>query len=119
MTWISCAVDPLFRRAARPERFVADEAARPAMADAAKDAYWAKCREIDTHLQGRTWMMGDQFTVCDPYALVYYGWAPRFGLPVAELTAFTAMKDRLLERPAVRRVLEREENPLLKTTPVT
>jgi glutathione S-transferase len=119
MTWISCAVDPLFRRAARPERFVTDEAARPAVADAAKDAYWAKCREIDTHLQGKTWMMGDQFTVCDPYALVYYGWAPRFGLPVAELTAFTAMKDRLLERPAVRRVLEREENPLLKTTPVT
>jgi glutathione S-transferase len=50
---------------------------------------------------------------------VYYGWAPRFGLPVAELTAFTAMKNRLLERPAVRRVLEREENPLLKTAPVT
>jgi len=36
LTWISCAVDPLFRRAARPERFVTDEAARPAVAEPRK-----------------------------------------------------------------------------------
>jgi glutathione S-transferase len=119
MTWISSTVDPLFRRAARPERFVTDEAARPAVAAAAKEAYWARCQEIDAHLEGRTWMMGDHYSVCDPYALVYYAWAPRFGLPVAELAAYAALKDRLLERPAVRRVLEREKSSLLKAAPVS
>jgi glutathione S-transferase len=119
MAWIASAVDPLFRRAARPERFVTDEAARPAVAIAAKEAYWAKCQEIDEHLAGKQWMMGDHYTVCDPFALVYYAWAPRFGLPVAELAAYTALKDRLLARPAVRRVLEREQSPLLKAAPVS
>jgi glutathione S-transferase len=113
MTWISSVVDPLFRRAARTERFVTDEAARVALKADSKDAYWAKCREIDAMLDGKPWMMGEQYTVCDPYALVYYGWASRFDLPVNELAAYTKLKERLLKRPAVRSVLEREHSPLL------
>ena len=66
-------------------------------------------------LAGRTWLMGDQYTICDPYALVFYGWGPRLELPVAELKNYSAMKDRLLQRPAVRAVLQREESPLLAT----
>jgi glutathione S-transferase len=58
-------------------------------------------------------LMGEQYTVCDPYALVYYGWAARFSLPVKELAAYTQLKDRLLQRPAVRSVLDREQSPLL------
>src|SRR5262245_24218172 len=119
MAWIASGVDPPFRRAARPERFVTDEAARPAVAAAAKEAYWAKCQQIDKHVQSKSWIVGDQYTVCDPYALVYYAWLPRFGLPVAELTAYTALKDRLLARPAVRRVLEREQSPLLNSASIS
>lgn len=114
MSWISSQVDPVFRRLARPERIVADEAARSAVKEAATGAFWAKCQKIDALLTNKPWMMGTQYTVCDPYALVYYGWGARFGLPVAELTNYTALKQRLLERPAVRRVLDREQHPLLK-----
>jgi len=35
------------------------------------------------------------------------------GLPVDELKNYTAWKDRMLARPAVRRVLEREQNVLV------
>jgi glutathione S-transferase len=119
LAWISSTVDPVFRRLARPDRIVADEAARLAVKEAARDAYWAKCREIDALLEGKAWMMGAQYTVCDPYALVYYGWAARFGLPVKDLVAYTQLKDRLLERPAVRRVLEREQSPLLAPVPTS
>jgi glutathione S-transferase len=114
LTWISCAVDPQFRRMARPERFVADEAAHASVKTGAKEAYWTRCQEIDAQLSGQPWLAGDQYTVCDPYALVYYGWASLFGLPVSELSAYSDLKDRLLMRPAVRRVLEREKSPLLK-----
>jgi glutathione S-transferase len=113
LAWIASAVDPLFRRAARPERFVADENAQLAVKDAARDAYWVKCREIDSLLSGQMWMMGAQYTVCDPYALVYFGWGQRLGLPMAELSAYSAFKDRMLERPAVRKILERELSPML------
>ena len=35
------------------------------------------------------------------------------GLPVKELANYTRLKDKLLERPAVHAVLEREKSPLL------
>jgi glutathione S-transferase len=59
-------------------------------------------------------MKGSQYTVCDPYVHVFYGWGSRIELPVKELKNYTAQKERMLKRPAVRRVLEREESPLLK-----
>jgi glutathione S-transferase len=34
-------------------------------------------------------------------------------LPVEQLKNYTALKDRLLKRPAVRKVLEREQSALL------
>jgi glutathione S-transferase len=113
LAWIASAVDPLFRRAARPERFVADEAAQLAVKEAAREAYWGKCREIDGMLSGKMWMLGTQYSVCDPYALVYFGWGQRLGLPMAGLENYCAFRNRMLERPAVRRVLEREQNPIL------
>jgi glutathione S-transferase len=113
MTWIASTVDPLFRRAARPERFVTDEGAWPAVKSAAQDAFWSTCQEIDALIGDNAWMMGEQYTVCDPYALVYYGFALRFGFPLTSLAAYTRLKRQLLSRPAVRRVLERERHPLL------
>jgi len=113
MCWIASQIDPLFRRAGRPERFVSDETARPAVKQSAEAAYWAKCQEIDALLSDREWIAGAQYTVCDPYALVYYGWGFRFGFAMKDLRAFTALKDRLLQRPAVRRALEDERHPLI------
>ncbi len=111
--WLSNTVHPAFGRWLRPERIAEDEASRPAVKAGGKAAFWAGLQEIDGMLAGRTWLMGDQYTICDPYALVFYGWGPRLELPVAELKNYSAMKDRLLQRPAVRAVLQREESPLL------
>ena len=58
--------------------------------------------------------MGDQFTVVDGYALVFYGWGVRAGLPMNDLKNYTAWKDRMLARPEVRKVLESEGNVLVK-----
>jgi glutathione S-transferase len=65
-------------------------------------------------LEGREWIMGNAFSVADGYALVFYGWGVRANLPMQDLANYTAWKDRMLKRPAVRRVLEREESVLLK-----
>jgi glutathione S-transferase len=59
-------------------------------------------------LAGREWFSG-RYTVVDPYGFVFYTWGKRHGLPMAELTNYTAFKDRLLLRPAVRRVVEAEK----------
>jgi len=72
-------------------------------------------KEIDGIIGTKQWILGDQFSVVDGYALVFYGWGKRIGLPVEELKNYTAWKDRMLARPAVRRVLERENNVLVAT----
>jgi glutathione S-transferase len=71
-------------------------------------------QELDGIVAGKSWMQGEQFTTCDPYALVFYGWGARIELPVKDLKNCAAWKERMLARPAVRKVLEREQNILLK-----
>ena len=69
--------------------------------------FFGHCREIDALLAGHDWFL-DRFSAVDCYAFVFWGWGRRAGLPMDELRNYTAHKDRMLARPAVRRVLERE-----------
>ncbi len=105
---------PSFTHVVRPERFVGNEAHFADVKETGKKAFWANLQEIDGLLAGKEWMMGSQFTVCDPYALVFYGWGTRIELPMKQLKNYTAWKDRMLKRPAVMKVLQKEENILLK-----
>ena len=64
--------------------------------------------QIDSKLAGRRWF-SDQYSVADPYLFVFYVWGLRRGYPVQELKNFTALKDSLLQRPAVQHVLAKEK----------
>jgi glutathione S-transferase len=114
MAWFSNTVHPAFAHFVRPERFTADPAGADKVKEQGKKTFWGCLQEIDKGLAGKEWVLGSQFTVCDPYALVFYGWGLRAELPMTELTNYTALKDRLLKRPAVRKILEREQSLLLK-----
>ena len=113
MAWFSNNVHPAFTHLGRPERFASDTATHDNIKATGRENFHAALKEIDGLLAGKQWMMGEQFTVVDGYALVFYGWGKRIGLPMAELKNYTAFKDRMLARPAVRRVLEREQSILL------
>ena len=116
--WLSSTVHVAFSLVLHPERPAGGveigEAALKAISDNARKRYWACMEEIDGRLSGTQWMMGTQYTFLDPYALVFYGWGNRVEMPMADLKNYTAFKDRMIERPAVRNVLEREQSPLLK-----
>ena len=115
MAWFSNSVHPPYTHYVRPERFGGDgEAAQAAVKELGKKTFFGQVTEIDSMLQGKQWIMGDQFTVADGYALVFYGWGVRAGLPMQDLKAYTAWKDRMLKRPAVRKVLEEEQSVLVK-----
>jgi glutathione S-transferase len=113
MAWLSNTVHPCFTHIFRPERFSAEESALPGIKEAGKKSFFACLEEIDGLLAGKPWLQGAEFTTCDPYALVFYSWGSRIELPVKNLKNYTAWKDRMLQRPAVRKILEREQNPLL------
>jgi glutathione S-transferase len=114
MAWLSNSVHPAFTHIFRPERFSEEQSALPGIKEMGKKTFWAALQELDGMVAGKQWMQGSQFTTCDPYALVFYGWGARIELPVKELKNATAWKDRMLQRPAVRKVLEKEQNILLK-----
>ena len=114
MAWFSNSVHPPFTHFIRPERYAEGEAAHATVKETAKKTFWEALSDIDKLLQGRQWIMGSQHTMADGYALVFYGWGLRGGQPMRELKAYTAWKDRMVERPAVRKVLESEESVILK-----
>src|SRR3984893_11497332 len=69
---------------------------------------WAINRSLD----GKKWMMGGTYTVCDPYAFFIYDLGSRIKLPMHELPVYAAFNKRMLERPAVCKVRGLEENIL-------
>lgn len=114
MAWLSNIVHPSYTHYMRPERFAPDTAAQPVVKETGKKTFWTCLQEIDGLLAGQDWMMGKSFSVVDCYALVFYGWGVRAELPVKELANYTALKERMLKRPAVKKVLVSEDSVLLK-----
>jgi glutathione S-transferase len=64
--------------------------------------------EIDKLLAGHKWSIANQYTVADPYLLVFYRWANRAKLPVRDLKNYTALVERVMSRPAVHKVMADE-----------
>jgi glutathione S-transferase len=114
MAWLSNTVHPSFTHFFKPDKFATSEAAQADVKQTGKKTFFENLQEVDELLAGKQWIMGDQFTVADAYALVFYGWGVRAELPVTDLKNYTAWKDRMLARPAVRKVLESEGNVLVK-----
>ena len=114
MAYLSNTVHPAFTHIMRPGRFATDESSHENLKATGRDNFWKLLQEIDGLLAGKDYVLGSQYSAADGYTLVFYGWGKRIGLPVDQLKNFTALKDRLLQRPAVRTVLEREKSVLLQ-----
>jgi glutathione S-transferase len=66
--------------------------------------------QLDAELarHGGPWLLGDRFTALDPYALMLGRWTRGFARPARSLPHLGPYLQRVLARPAVRRVFERE-----------
>jgi glutathione S-transferase len=105
--FFASSVHPANAHVGRPERYTEDKAAHPGIQEMGKKTFFEYLKQIDGMYAGREWL-ADQYSVLDPYAFVFYTWGARRGQPVAELKNYTAMKDRMLKRPAVQRVVADE-----------
>jgi glutathione S-transferase len=106
--FFAASVHPAHAHVGRPERYAADPAAFPAIKEAGLKAFHGYLQQIDGMLAGREWF-GDRYSVLDPYGFVFYTWGVRRELPMGELANYTALKDRMMQRPAVQRVVEEEK----------
>jgi len=108
MAWISNTVHPAYGHYLRPTRYVDGDDHQEAVKAKGKENYAKHLEEIDTLLKGRKWAIGNHYTVVDGYLLVFYRWGNRAGLPVKSLANYTGLVDRVLARPAVKKVMADE-----------
>lgn len=84
----------------------------PAMPDEAKALFKKKLAErfawVDGQLAGKSFLMGETFTVADAYLFVMTGWTGRTGVDIAGLENLTAHQARIKQRPAVQAAQQAE-----------
>ena len=107
MAFFATAVHPAFSHFWAPRRFTDEPSGEEGIRAKGLATFHGHCREIDALLAGIEWFLG-QFSTVDCYGFVFYGWGLRAGLPIRDLSNYTAHYDRMLTRPAVQRVLDRE-----------
>jgi len=106
--FFAASVHPAHAHIGRPERYASDPSAFPTLKETGLKTFHGYLQQVDGMLAGREWF-SERYSVLDPYGLVFYAWGLRRELPMAELENYTAFKDRMLARPAVRRVVEEEK----------
>ncbi|BCG26383.1 glutathione S-transferase [Pseudomonas tohonis] len=87
------------------EPAVVDHALQRAPVEPSRSPYGDFATVLDTlaeHLQGRTWMLGDSYSVADVLWGTALNWTMAFGL-IPERPVFRAYVERFLARPAVQR----------------
>ena len=92
MAWFSNNVHPSFTHISRPERFATDTKVFDHLKEVGRSNFHNCLKEIDGIIGSKPWILGDQFSVVDCYALVFYGWGKRIGLPVEELKNYTRLE---------------------------
>ena len=64
---------------------------------------------IERNMLKGPWVMGEQYTICDPYLYTIAGWLEGDGVDLAALPKVADHRNRMSERPAVQRVLADEK----------
>lgn len=84
----------------------------PALPEEAKPIFKKKLLDrfgwVNQQLAGKSYLMGETFTVADAYLFVITGWASRVGVDIAGLENLAAHQARMRQRPAVQAALQAE-----------
>jgi len=64
---------------------------------------------IERNILKGPWVMGEQYTICDPYLYTITGWLEGDGVDLAKLPKVAAHRKRMEERPAVQTVLAEQK----------
>lgn len=111
LAFISSTVHPAYAHIRRPERYATDPKAKEDVMAKGRES----CREIwsmvETKFGKGPWAVGERFSVADPYMLVFWTWGRGqvLGYDMAkDFPQWTAHARRMAERPAVKKVFERE-----------
>ena len=72
------------------------------------DKLMSRLTWVDQQLAGKQYLMGDAYSVADPYLFTVTNWAPRVGVDITGLANITAFRARIAARPAVQAAMKEE-----------
>jgi glutathione S-transferase len=95
----------------RGYRWSDDEAAIAAMQRFAPRSVGACFELVEQHMLAGPWVMGESYSICDAYLFTLAQWLEGDGVDPATVPAVIAHRQRVSERPAVRRAIAAELAP--------
>ena len=75
---------------------------------AAKERLATRLKWVDEQLGGKTWMMGDDFSVADGYLFTVTNWAKPMQIDLSPYPNLVAWRARVAARPAVQAAMKAE-----------
>lgn len=107
--WMNNTVHPTFTHIFRTEKFAQSEAAVAEVKSLAVTAFQQHLERIQRLIgQAAPFLLGEQLSFVDAYALVFLRWAGLAGIDPASLPAYRAYVERLAQQPAVAAAIARE-----------
>ena len=73
-----------------------------------KDKLASRLKWIDGQLAGKAYLMGDSFSVADPYLFTVSNWAKPMNVDLSALPNLLAFRERMAARPAVQAAMKAE-----------
>lgn len=94
----------------RGTRWVDDPAAIEALKLKVPETVGACFELIENKMMGGPWVMGDTYTICDPYLFTIANWMEGDGVDIARFPKVKAHRGHMAERPAVSKALAAEKS---------
>ena len=110
MNFLSSTVHIAFRPLFRPHFLIDDPDLFPNLHAVGIPNLRKTLLEVDHRLAGKTWALGDSYSVCDPYLFVFHMWTQREDIieHVGDMPNWMAHRQRMQERGATQAALARE-----------
>ena len=94
----------------RGARWATDEASFADMKRKVPESVGACFALIERGMLKGPWVMGEQYTICDPYLFTLSGWLEGDGVDLSTLPKVADHRKRMADRPAVQKVLAEEKS---------
>jgi glutathione S-transferase len=98
-------VHPAAAHRHRGYRWADDPVAIADMRRKAPENFAAAAQLIETEYLSGPWVMGEAYSICDPYLFTVAGWLPRDGIEMSRFPKIQDHFERMKARPAVGKVL--------------
>ena len=108
MNWLATIHTQVIAQNWRPERFTDEDSAYQGIQNKGMEGLTETSKQINSKLENKTWAVGEQYSVADPYLLVFFRWGNRLGLNMREYQHWTRHAEGMEKRTAVQSVLNAE-----------